>query len=62
MCNNLKLLCNLHKPPETLEERAERKSMYMLQLIRKAKGMASSKDYKEWSDKWEKANLIHIKL
>ena len=53
MCDNLKLMCNLHKPPETLEERADRKAIW---IARVTKHFDSPELRKEANDIFEKQN------
>jgi hypothetical protein len=52
-CDNLKTNCNLHKLPETLEERKQRKSLFISKATAHFDTPAIRKEAEEM---WEKAN------
>lgn len=59
ICENLQGLCNLHKPKETEEERAQRKLDYLSSVLRKGHGMVDEWELlMEASKKWEEANKV----
>ena len=50
LCKNIQMLCFKHKPPETKEQRQDRKDMYV------SRAVSMGAELKEASDKWEKVN------
>lgn len=57
ICYNLKGTCFKHKPPETKEQRQERKDMYISRAISYAHGMVETGVIaREASEKFEKEN------
>ena len=49
-CANISMLCFKHKPPETKEERQERKDMWV------SRAMSMGAELEEAVEKWEKEN------